>query len=143
MSKQIRSKEAQVQIKKDGQRLGTTMRLILDFKVDSDAEIKKTRFVGDARSTPDLDVKGYDFSFKCQKRDHVWFDLWNEIQQADEFGAEGPEITLTITYAYRGITRSTVVLHGELVLKMDSAEIPSDDYLPVSWSGSCQFMDAT
>lgn len=143
MSKQIRSKEAQVQIKKDGRRLGTTMKLILDFKANPDAEIKKTRFVGDKRHTPDLDVKGYDFSFKTQKRDHVWFELWNEIQQADENGAEGPDISLAVTYSYRGGTTETVVLHGELVMKIDDDEIPADDYLTVSWSGSCQFCDAT
>ena len=143
MSQQIRSKEAQVQIKKDGRRLGTTMRLITDFKVDTDAEKKKTRFVGDKRSTPDLDVKGYDFSFKTQKRDHVWFELWNEIQQADENGNEFPDITMSVTYSYRGGASETVVLHGQLILMMDSAEIPADDYLPVSWSGCCQFLDAT
>jgi len=143
MSKQIRSKEAQVQIKKDGQRLGTTMRLILDFKVNPDAEIKKTRFVGNARHTPDLDVKGYDFTFKTQKTDHVWFELWDEIQLADELGAEGPEITLTVTYAYRGKAARTVVLHSEFVMKMDDDEVGGDDYQTVSWSGSCQFCDAS
>ena len=143
MSKQIRAKEAQVQITKDGRRLGTTMRLILDFSVTPDAEIMKTRFVGDKRHTPDLDVKGYDFSFKIQKTDHLWFELWNEIQRADELGVDFPEISLAVTYAYRGGAARTVVLHGELVMKMDTDQIGNDAYQEVDWSGACQFCDAT
>ena len=143
MAKQIRAKEALVQIKKGDQRLGTSMRKILDFKWNPDAEITKTRFVGDARHTPDLDVKGCDFSFKTQKQDHVWFELWNEIQQAEELGNELPEITLSVTFAYRGGAQRTIVLHGEMVMKLDHDDIPNGDYQVASWSGSCQYADGT
>jgi hypothetical protein len=144
MSKQIRAKEAQVQITVDGVRQGTTMRKILDFKWNPDAEITKTRFLGDKRNTPDLDVKGADFSFKTQKTDHVWFELWDRIQRAEELGNDMPEISLAITYAYRGGGVRTIVLHGELVMKLDDDDLPADGgYQVVSWSGSCQYGDGT
>jgi hypothetical protein len=145
MSKQIRSKEALVQITENRQRLGTTMLKILDFKWNPEAEITKTRFLGDSRETPDLDVKGASFSFKTQKQDHVWFDLWNRIQQAEEQGNDLPDISLAISYSYRGTTATrTIVLHGELVMKLDDDDLPADGgYQVVSWSGSCQYADGT
>jgi hypothetical protein len=141
MSQQTRSKEAKVQITKNGERLGTSMLLITDFSWDPEAEIKKTRYVGDKRSTPDLDVMGVAFSFKTHTRDHVWMELWDEIQRAEELGQPAPDISLSIVYAYRNGARGTVGLHGELVLKLDKAEVPQNDYLANSWSGYCQYAD--
>lgn len=143
MSQQTRSKEAKVQIKKNGVRLGTSMLLITDFSWDPDAEIKKTRYVGDKRNTPDLDVMGVGFSFKTHMRDAVWMDLWNEIQRAEELGLPAPDIVLSVIYGHRNGTRSTVGLHGELVLKLDKNEIPTGDYLSNQWSGYCQYADPT
>lgn len=139
MSKQIRFKEANVQITKSGRRLGGTMLKITDFSLKPEAEIQRTRFVGEKRDSPDLDVMGNTFSFNTQVRDRVWFDLWNEVQANEEAGTELPELSFAVTDAYRDGTDLTVVLHGQLVLKLDSSEIPSGGYRTLAWSGFCQF----
>jgi hypothetical protein len=139
MSKQIRHKESVVQITKSGVRLGGTMLKITDFRLQPEVEILRTRFVGEKRDSPDLDVMGYSGSFNTQKRDRVWFDLWNEIQAAEEAGTELPEISMAVTDSYRDGTRLTVVLHGELVLKLDTSEIPNGGYQTAAWSFFCQF----
>lgn len=139
MAKQIRFKESTVQLTKSGIRQVGSLLKILEFKVDTDAEIQKTRFVGEKRTTPDLDVMGYNFSFKNQVRDRRWFTLWNEIQIAEENGVDLPELSIAVTDAYRDGSNLTLVLHGEMVLKMDSNEVPSGDYRTTSWSGYCQF----
>lgn len=138
----IRSKEAQAQITMDGVRLGTSMRKLLDFKVDPESDIKKTRFMGEKRTTPDLDVTGYAFSFKTQAQDHTWWrTVWNRIQQAEEQGFPPPDISIAVVYAYRdGSTTESINLHGKLVLKLDSIEHP-DDYVGKSWSGYAQFCE--
>jgi len=140
-ARQIRTKEAFVQISKDGVRLGTSMLKILDFKFDPEVDIKKTRYSGEKRDTADLDIKGVNFSFKTNAVDHAWFDLWNEIQTADEAGIDGPDISLAVTYAYRNGRDESLVLHGDLVLKLDSQEHPNDDYVAQSWTGYCKFSD--
>ena len=142
-SQQIRSKEALAQITMDGLRLGTSMRKIMDFKIDPDSDIKKTRYMGDKRTTPDLDVSGYGFSFKTHHQDHSWWrSVWNKIQQAEEQGFPPPEISIAVTHSYRdGATTESLNLHGELVLKLDSADYPNDDYASASWSGYCKFCE--
>jgi hypothetical protein len=139
MAKQIRFKESTVQITKSGIRQVGSMLKVLDFKVDPDVEIAKTRFAGEKRSTPDLDVMGYGFSFKHQLRDRRWFTLWNEIQVAEEQGLELPELSIAFTDAYRDGSNLTLVLHGEMVMKPDSTEGSGGDYRTTSWSGYCQF----
>jgi hypothetical protein len=139
MAKQIRFKESTVQITKSGIRQVGSMLKVLEFKIDADAEIVKTRFVGEKRTSPDLDVQGYGFSFQNQIRDRRWFTLWNEIQVAEEQGLELPELSIAVTDAYRDGSNLTLVLHGEMVMKMDSSEIPTGGYRTVSWSGYCQF----
>lgn len=141
MSKQTRSKEAKVQINKNGNRLGTSMLLLTDFSWDPDVEIKKVRYIGDKRNTPDLDVMGHAFSFKTHMRDNIWMATWNEIQIADDLGVPPPDITLSVIYGYRTGTRGIVGLHGELVLKLDKSDIPTGDYLSAAWSGYCQYAD--
>lgn len=138
MSKQIRFKEANVQLTEGGVRIGGSMLKITDFRLQPEAEIQRTRFVGEKRDSPDLDVMGYTISFNTQVRDRVWFDLWNRIQANEEAGTELPEISMAVTDAYRDGTDLTVVLHGELVLKLDSSEIPSGGYRTLAWSGFCQ-----
>jgi hypothetical protein len=140
---QIRAKEAQVQITMDRVKLGTSMLKIVDFKFDPDAEIKKQRYNGDRRTTPDLDVMGNGFSFKTHAQDHVWWSsVWNRIQQAEEQGFPPPEITIAVIYSYRdGRSTSSINLHGRLVLKLDSMDRPGDDYVSMSWSGYCQFAE--
>jgi hypothetical protein len=141
--KQIRTKEAQVQITLDRRRLGTSMRKILDFKLTPEAEIKKVRYSGEKRTTPDLDVMGYSFSFKTHGQDHDWWlSVWNEIQSAEEQGFPMPEIQIAVVLNYRdGITTEAINLHGQMVLKLDDHEHPNDDYISNSWSGYCQFAE--
>jgi hypothetical protein len=139
-STEIRNKDATVQIKVDGQALGGTMLAIKGFNLKSDTEMMKKRFTGDKRFRGDLDVKGYDFTFKTEKRDHIWWSLWKKIEQAEFAGVDLPVITLAITYAYRDGTGllKTVVLHGDLILKMSGDDIP-EGYQEVSWEGICSF----
>lgn len=137
---ELRNKDATVQITVDGQRLGGSMLTIQGFNLKPEAEIMKKRFTGDKRFKADIDVKGYDFNFKTQKRDHVWWTLWKKIEQAEFAGTQLPVITLAITYSYRDGTGlvKTVVLHGDLVMKISGDDLP-EQYQETSWDGSCSF----
>jgi hypothetical protein len=139
-STEIRAKEAIVQITMDGRRLGGSMLTIKNFSMKPDADITKKRFIGDKRFRADIDVKGYDFSFKTEKRDHVWWQIWKKFEQGDVNGSELPVISIAVSFGYRGGGggQRTVTLHGDLVMKIDSDEIP-EAYQEVSWSGSCSF----
>ena len=139
MAKQIRFKEAVIEITVSGQRLGGSMLKVTDFRLTPDAEISKTMYAGEKRATPDLDVRGYDFNFSHHKRDRVWWTLWDRIQSAEENGDELPGISLAVTDSYRDGSGLTIVLHGETVMKMDGDERSQGDYQSVSWSGFSQY----
>lgn len=138
-STEIRSKEANIQIKVDGQRLGGSFSTVHDLSIKPDAELSKKRFPGMKRFVGDVDVRGYDFSFKTQKRDHLWKTLWSLIEKADKNGTTFPVITLSVTYTYRDNTGDvrTGTLHGDLVMKLDDTNVPEAGYLMDSWSGVC------
>jgi hypothetical protein len=138
---EIRAKEARAQLTLAGQPLGGSFSTIHDLAIKPDAEIAKKRFTGEKRFRGDIDVKGWDFSFKTEKTDHLWQDLWDIIQQAELNGDPLPEITLDITYSYRDGSRllKTVSLHGDLIIKMDENSIPKDGYQMNSWSGVCSY----
>lgn len=137
---EIRNKDATIQVKVDGQPLTGSFLSIKGFNLKPEAEIIKKRFTGEKRFRADLDVKGYDFNFKTEKRDHVWWTLWKKIEAAEQAGIQLPVITLAITYSYRDGTGQlkTVVLHGDLVMKMSGDDIP-EQYQETSWEGSCSY----
>lgn len=138
-SGEIRAKEAKVQLAVDGVRLGGSFATIYDISVKPDATIAKKRFTGEARARGDLDVVGYDISFKTEKRDHIWWDLWNLIQDAERNRRPLPDIVLTVSYGYRdgsGIIKN-VGLSGDMVLKMDEDSIPQNGYQMNQWTGFC------
>ena len=138
-SGEIRAKEARVQLTVDGVRLGGSFSTIHDLSVKPDATNSKKRFTGEARGRGDLDVVGWDFTFKSEKRDHLWSTLWSRIQEAERNSKPLPDITLTVTYKYRdgsGILRSES-LSGDLVMKMDENSIPLNGYQVNTWTGFC------
>jgi len=140
---EIRAKEATVQVTVAGQRRGGSFLTISDVSIKPDVEIMKKRFTGEKRQVGDLDVKGYDFSFKIQKRDHVWWQTWKEFEAAELAGLEFPVMSVAITATYRGGGGlvKTITLHGGLVFKIDDDNIGSDagSYQEVSCSGTCSF----
>ena len=142
MANPIRFKEGVAQVNVSGQRLGGSFLKVTDVEITPDADIMKTPYAGERRLSPDLDIKGYDFSFSHHKTDKLWWTLWDTIQSAEENGDELPEIALTLTESYRdnGRTGLTRVLHGNLVMKMDSDKKGGGDYDSVSWSGFAQYM---
>lgn len=142
-SGEIRAKEARAQLSVNGTRLGGSFSTIHDISVKPDAEISKKRFTGQKRAEGDIDIKGWDVSFKTEKRDHTWSALWALIEKAELNGDPMPEITLTLTYSYRDGSR---LLRTEslsnLVLKMDENSIPKDGYQTNSWTGFCSYNSA-
>jgi hypothetical protein len=144
-SGEIRAKEARAQLTVDGVRLGGSFSTIHDISVKPDANISKKRFTGEQRARADLDVLGWDISFKTEKRDHLWSALWDKIQEAEINSRPLPDIVLTLTYGYRdgsGLLRS-VALSGDFVLKMDEDSIPKDGYQMNSWTGFCSYNTAS
>lgn len=139
-STEIRNKDATIQVTVDGVRLQGTFLSIKGFNLKSDAEVTKKRFTGDKRFRGDLDVKGYEFNFKVEPRDHIWWTLWKKIEQAETNGQPLPVISLAITYSYRdGVGNlRTVTLHGDLVMKLSGDDIP-EGYNEASWEGVCSF----
>lgn len=140
-STEVRAKEANIQITVNGQRLGGSFSTVHDLTVKPDVQLDKKRFPGQQRAVGDLDIKGYDFSFKHEKRDHSWATLWKLYEDASDNGTPFPEVSLTVTYSYRdgvGAVR-TKTLHGDLVLKLDDDSVPKDGYLGGSWTGFCAY----
>jgi hypothetical protein len=133
---EIRAKEARAELYVDGVRKGGSFSTIYDISVKPDATIAKKRFTGEARARGDLDVVGQDVSFKTEKRDHLWSDLWNEIQEAEANGLDLPDVSIVLTYAYRGGGGAvkTVVLHGDPAMKMDDDSIPMSGYQVNTWT---------
>ena len=144
-SGEIRAKEARAQLTVDGIRLGGSFSTIHDVSVKPDAQIAKKRFLGEKRARGDLDVIGWDISFRTEKRDHLWSQLWDLIQDAEINGRPLPDIVLTLSYAYRdgsGLLQSTA-LSGDMILKMDEDNIPREGYQMNSWSGFCSYNTAS
>lgn len=140
-SGEIRAKEARAQLTVDGVRLGGSFSTIHDISVKPDASITKKRFTGEKRARGDLDVVGWDVSFRTEKRDHLWSQLWDLIQDCEINSRPLPDIVLTLSYSYRdgsGIIK-TAALSGDLVLKMDDDNIPKDGYQTNSWTGFCSY----
>lgn len=143
-SGEIRAKEARAQLSLGGTRLGGSFSTIHDISVKPDAEILKKRFTGQKRAEGDIDIKGWDVSFKTEKRDHLWNQLWATIEKAELNGDPLPDITLTLTYTYRDgskVLRTETL--GRLVLKMDENSIPKDGYQMNSWTGFCSYNSAS
>jgi hypothetical protein len=140
---QIRAKEARADIYVDGVRIGGSFTTIHDISIKPDATISKKRFTGEARARGDLDVMGYDCTFKTEKSDHLWSDLWQQIQEDEANGLDLPDISIIVTYAYRGGGGlvKTVTLHGDPAMKMDDDNIPQSGYQGNSWT--CFFSYAT
>lgn len=145
MSSEIRSKEARVQLTVNGVPLGGSFTTIHDLSIKPDADLAKKRWTGEKRFRGDIDVKGWDFSFKTEKTDHLWADLWDLIQDSELNALPLPDITLDISYKYRdgSLVLKTITLHGDLVMKMDENSIPNDGYQQTSWSGVCSYNTAS
>ncbi len=141
---EIRAKEARCELYKDGVRLGGSFSTIHDISIKPDAQITKKRFTGEARARGDLDVVGMDVSFKSETKDHTWAELWDEIQEAEANGLDLPDISMVITYAYRGGGGAvkTVVLHGDPAMKMDDDSIPMSGYQGNSWTAFFSYATA-
>ncbi len=138
---ELRAKEATAQVTVDGVRQGGSFLTIHDINVKPDVDIAKKRFTGMKRAQGDLDVKGFGFTFKTEKRDHRWWEVWKKFEAAEENGDPFPVVTLAITHSYRdgsGQLR-TVTLHGDLVMYPDSDDIPQDNYLKTSWTGFASY----
>jgi hypothetical protein len=138
---EIRAKEANAQLTVDGRRLGGSFSTIKDLSIKPDKEIAKKRFPGMKRAVGDLDIKGYDFSFKTEKRDHAWRTVWGLFEQADKNGTVFPVVTIAITYSYRDGSSDvrTNTLHGDLILALDDTNLPESGYLMDSWTGFGSF----
>jgi hypothetical protein len=140
-SGEIRAKEARVQLTVDNKRLGGSFSTIHDVSVKPDAAIAKKQFNGEQRARGDLNIMGYDISFKTEKRDHLWQELWDLIQDAELNRRPLPDITMTVTTGYRDGTGSlkSNTLSGDFVLKLDEDSIPKDGYQMNSWTGFCSY----
>ena len=137
---EIRNKDANIQLTVDGQRLGGSFLTIKGFDLTPDVEMPKKAFTGDKRKAPDLNIMGYGFKFKTEKRDHVWWTLWKKIEQAEIAGQPFPVISIAVTYSYRdgsGLLK-TVVLHGNLLMHISGDSIP-EQYQETSWDGYCSY----
>lgn len=141
-SSEIRSKECNAQITLNGQRLGGSFLTIYDLSIKPDKTIDKKRFPGMKRAVGDLDIKGFDGSFKTQKRDHSWRTVALAFEQADKNGTEFPVVSMAITYAYRDGSSDvrTVTAHGDLVLVQDDNNLPESGYLVDSWAFFCSYV---
>lgn len=144
MAGEIRAKECRVQLTVDGVRLGGSFATIHEVAVKPDAQISKKRFTGEKRARGDLDVQGWDISFKTEKRDHLWSQLWDLIQDAEINARPLPDIVMTLTYTYRDGSRvvRSVALSGDFVLKLDEDSVPKDGYQMNSWTGFCSYNSA-
>lgn len=140
-STEIRAKEANAQITYAGRRLGGSFLTIKDLTVKPDKEIAKKRFPGMKRSVADLDIKGYDFSFKSEKRDHIWNTVQVGFENADKNGTVFPIVTIALTYSYRDGSSQVAnkTLHGDLIMVLDDTPIPENGYLVDSWTGFASF----
>jgi hypothetical protein len=127
----------------NGRRLGGSFTKVTELDITPAAEIVRTQFAGEPRESGDLDMRGYEYSFKTHVERHDWFDLWKQIEQAEENGEELPAVSLAVTYRYRGAPLKTVTLHGDCILKLDKGGSWSDagEYIPAEWSGFCQRAD--
>lgn len=140
MPNPIRFSEATFQVTVDTARVEGSFGTAHDITIKPDAEITKLRDAGEKRFHADLDVKGYDFSFKVRKTDHVWWTTWQKFETAERQGKELPVVSIAITGRYRGASNQlrTITLHGGLVFKIDEDSVGSDgSYQEVSISGSC------
>lgn len=135
-----RAKEATIQVTVDGVRQRWS-RMIKNFKIKPDAERPRTRHVGQARAQGDIDIKGYELTFSCNRSDSGWWDLINAVQTADRNGAALPQITVAITYKYRGGASHTTTLSGCVDLFPDDLDTPESGYLTDSWTGFFSEMD--
>jgi hypothetical protein len=138
---QIRAKEARVQLTVDGVRLGGTFSTIHDVSMKPDVTLDKKRFTGMPRATGDMDIKGWDLSFKTEKSDHTWKFLWKQIADAELNGRPFPDIVMVVTYRYRdgSPVLLTETFSGDMVLKMDENSIPQNGYQMNSWTGFCSY----
>lgn len=139
-SKNIRTKEATVQITLDGVRLRGSMLTAHDVSIKQKAEMPTTRFPGEDREKADLDVQGYEVSFKTHKDDHVWSQVRQALEAGAGIGGVMPEIAITFTFSYRGGAVRTVQLHGDGVIKPSEGSIPQSGYLLDSWDGFFSYM---
>ena len=136
----IRFKEAVIQLTVDGKKQTGTFENIRNLTVTPRAEIINTKYAGEARARPDLEIDGYDFSFQCNESDGRWMDLWKLYDVADAQSGVFPNVSLAISTAYRGGGRRTIVLYGQLVMKLDDRSLTDGEYAQQNWSGSCQYM---
>lgn len=137
----IRSSEANVQLTVDNVSLGGTFLTIYDLSVKPDAEIVKKRYIGMKRAKGDVVIKGWGLSFKTEKSDHAWMELWDLIQDRELKDQPLPDIVMTITYSYRDGSgrRKVVELSGDLVLLLEDDNYPGEGYQACSWSGFCSY----
>lgn len=139
-STEIRAKEASVQLTMDGQRLGGSMLAIKNFSLKPDVELVKKMFIGDKRFRGDMNIKGYGFSFKIEKRDHIWWTVWKKFEAAEANGTAPPVVSIASTASYRGGATGvkTITLHGDLMMMMSGDETP-EGYAEVSFEGICSY----
>ncbi|RTL08831.1 MAG: hypothetical protein EKK62_05705 [Acidimicrobiia bacterium] len=87
-------------------------------------------------------------SFKAAVPNHVWFEIADEVQEAERHGEAMPEPTIAVTLSYRGGqgTRTLTLSGGAgggATLFPDDLTIPGAGYVSTSWTGFFPEMTST
>lgn len=137
----LRFKEATPQLRVDGELIGGSLKNVTDVTINVDADFERTNLAGEKRGRNDLNIDGASGSFTIQPGDKVWWDVWDQIQEAERNGTPFPVIVFSMTLAYRGKPRHTLVAHDECLIKPDSLSGSGKDYVSAAWSFTARELD--
>lgn len=141
-SKDIREKEVLIQVTQDSRRRSLRA---TDLAIKPKVERPTSRAAGEKRDQGDIDVSGFDVTFKTSIPDHVWYEIMKETEEAERLGTTMPEVSIAVTFAYRaGIGSRTVTLAGNgATLFPDDITVPGKGYVMASWTGFFPEMTST
>lgn len=136
MAERSRAKETTLLISEDGNLLSGSWAKCLNWKLSADAEIKKTKFTGQAEAEGDLEHSGWDFSGDFHESGPELRRVYLRQVAANNAGLPVPRITITATTRFRdGVTPPFTQKLGKVTLKLDNFDASAGEFLKNTISG--------
>lgn len=120
--------------------LGGSLTVNTDWKMSSVGELSSTELTGETEDALDQTHRGWEFSGTFQELDPTIDEMYERRVFAYQNGTPLPELQIIVTRSYTdGITPPAVrLLHGDLVMKLDSTEGSGKDFVKNMISGKCK-----
>jgi hypothetical protein len=141
MSQRIRGQEVTLRVAVDGQTQRGSFFKVTEFTITARTDLPEEDFIGELESDIDIQHHGFDMEFTVQHQDQAALDFLSTIVQREQLAQQHPNITITVTYTYRGElgAEDQVEVYHDVFLKPNDVTMSGrKEYVTSSFMAKCK-----